>query len=670
MFQNKEKVIISVISFFVPLLIPSCQNYNELPDEITDAEKQKIEKSSFYLEDLKIDYSNLRLGNWNILFEETFEGPEKPFYAYSHTQFPKPHSFQSSNLFSIRGKYSGKFELRKGDPSVTDTGIRSEVLFGTPPSNDMWYSFGLFLPSNGFAKDKDNDILSQWHQGSGSPPISLRVVEDRFVFRFNSSSNEVTDFDLGIAVKNVWHRFVFRVIHATNNDGLVEIWRNGTKIFSRKGINMYNRELPRWKVGIYKPTWENRRTDTDLRILFLDNIRVGIGNASLAEMDPIQDNLKGWGPYIPSIKSYSLINTETQKEVGKLQEGEKVNIRLLGTDKINIRANFEEDFTGSMLFELKGSKNSNSTDNTYPFSLYGESSNGKYYNGGGTPAGNYSLNIKTFAEPSRHGKVGEEASITFSVIDHDESLIDIPNISGFNLIKANVNQIQGQLRDGDVIDLKKVGTYKLSIQALISTSFRGEIRFQLTGRFNKTSVSSTAPFTLYGYSDGNYAFGNTGLPAGDYRLEATPVIFGNGLTNIGKPTIIRFSVVEDGSTLQTFSPIESLTLIKANTDRDWGIINDGAIFLSSQLGTSKLTVRANMRSDFKGRVLFQLSGRVNRTSFSTYYPPFVLNNYSNGDYSFGEGLPSGRYELTITPHTIENGIEKALSAKKWTFEIR
>jgi hypothetical protein len=670
MFKTKIKAGFSAKMIYFILFISSCQNYIELPTELSNPTTKKSENAFFDLDEQKIDYSNFRLGDWNIFYEETFEGPERPFYAYTHTQFPKSHSFQLSSSVSVRGKNSGKFELRKGDPMVTDTGIRSEVLFGTPPSNDMWYSFALYLPSSGFAKDRDNDILSQWHQGSGSPPISLRVVDDRFVFRYNSSSNLITDFDLGSAEKNTWHRFVFRVLHSSSSDGSVEIWRNGTKILSRKSVNMYNRELPRWKVGIYKPTWEKKKTDTDLRVLYLDNIRIGTGSATLAEMDPLQDNLKGWGPYIPSIKTFTIINTVTQKEVGKLQEGGKINVKLLNTDKINIRADFEEQFSGSVLFDLKGAKNALSTDNNFPFTLYGESSKGIFYNGGGTPVGTYKLNLKTFAETSRNGKVGEETSISFSVIDQDESVVEIPKISGFNLIKANVDQIYGPLRDGDIIDLKKVGTYKLSIQALVHSSFKGEIRFRMTGRINRTFTSLTTPYTIYGYSNGNYAFGSTGLPSGDYSLEATPVVLQNGLTNIGTPATIRFKVVDDGSALKNLSPIESLTLIKANTNTDWGEISDGAVFLAAQIGTHKLTIRANMRSDFKGRLLFQLIGRVNRTSFSTSFPPYVLNNYLNGNYSFGEGLPPGKYDLNLTPLIIENGTEKALPVEKWTFEIK
>lgn len=670
MWKQSSKALAVTLAYSFVLLVSGCQEYIEQPQVSPEMKENSPEHHGFRLEEQQTDFANFRLGDWNILYEETFEGPEQPFYTYVHTQFPKPHSFQVLSSLALRGKNAGKFELRKGDPMVTDTGIRSEVLFSMPPENDMWYSFGLYLPSSGFASDRDNDILSQWHQGAGSPPISLRVREDRFVFRYNSSSNVITDFDLGPAGKNAWHRFVFHIIHAPSENGIVEIWRNGVKIFSRTNANMYDRELPRWKVGIYKPTWETKTTDTDLRVIYLDNIRMGNSRATLQEMDPSQNNLRGWGPFIPKIKSYTIINTVTQKEVGSLQNGGKINIRLLSTDRINIRANFDEPFNGSVLFELSGNKKSVSTDNNFPFSMYGESSSGTFFNAGGTPVGDYVLKSKTFAEPSRNGKVGEETTIGFTVIDQNQSTVDIPKISGFSLVKANVDQIYGPLEDGDLIDLKKTGTHKLSIESIMPASFTGEIRFKLSGNLNRTSTAMSAPFTLYGHNNGDYAFGSTGLPAGQYILEATPVLVADGLTNIGPTSTLRFWIVEDASGIQNLSSIKSLTLVRANSNSDWGTIENGSVFSAAEIGTHKLTIRANLQSSFRGRVLFELTGRVNRTSFSTSFAPYVLNRYTDGKYSFGEGLPVGRYELKVTPLVNVNGIETPEPTEKWVFEIR
>lgn len=658
-----------VVSFSLTTII-SC---NEIP-EIQNIEPQTLlnesQDNSFNLEEFSYDYSSFRLGDWNLLFEETFEGPESPFYTYVSKQFSQNHSFKPSSNFALKGKNSGRFELRKGDSKLSSDGIRSEVLFSSSPTPEAWYSFSVYLPSNGFAKDRDNDIISQWHQGTGSPPISLRILEDRFLFRYNSSSNKITDFPLGNATKDTWHTFVFHIIHSSDSNGLVEVWRNGNKLLSKKSTNMYRRALPRWKIGLYKPTWGNKNTDTNLRILYFDNVRIGNEKAIYEEMNPKVINTKGWGPLIPEIVSFSLVNTTTNKVVNTIKEGEQINIRLLNTNRINLRANFKENFEGSCIFDLNGPKSNIFTDNSLPYSMYGESSNGQFNNNGGTPKGKYNLNYTVYAEKSRNGKVGEQKTLTFEVVDEVESTVYIPKISGFNLIRANVNQIYGPLNDGAMIDLKKTGTHKLTLQAMISSSFIGEIKFKLSGKVNKESIALKAPYTLYGYSSGDYSFGDTGLPVGEYTMQATPVIIKDGLTNIGETSKIRFTVVKDGGLVQNSSPIQNLTLIKANINSDWGPILNGSVFNSPQLGTNKLTVRANVTSSFKGRILFQLSGRLNRNSFSTSYPPFVLHNYINGNYTFGDGLPNGKYELRLTPHENINGVEVAMTTEKWVFEIK
>src|SRR5690606_2504214 len=110
---------------------------------------------------------------------------------------------------------------------------RAEMLFERGLLNQLqtegWYSFGLYLPSDGFMPDDDEEILSQWHD-SGSPYLSLRVVKDRFKFK---SDKENVDIDQ--VTKDVWHQFVFHIRQSTGSNGLVEVWHNGEKVVSRTG---------------------------------------------------------------------------------------------------------------------------------------------------------------------------------------------------------------------------------------------------------------------------------------------------------------------------------------------------------------------------------------------------------------------------------------------------
>jgi|GEM_PF-1165995 len=658
--------VLAILTFF----FISC-NLDQVENSFEESIKRKEDSNTFNLEPYLESISNFRLGPWNIIFEETFEG-EEPFYAYVHKQFPKSHSFNVSTNPVHRGVKSGRFELRKGDPSITDIGVRTEVLFSQIENPETWYSFSIFLPSNGYARDSDDEILSQWLQsGMGSPSISLRTLNDRFIYRFRSNSGVITSHDLSPATKDSWNRFVFHIIHSSGSNGLVEIWRNGIKILQKSGPNMYTGNLPRWKLGIYKPTWENRSTETQIRIAFFDNIRIGNENATYEEMNPSNTNKSGWGPFIPEIKSYTLINAFTNKVVKEIFDNEIINIKSLDTDKVTIRANFEETFEGSVLFNLKGSEISNYVDNSTPNTMYGEDSNGDYFNDGGTPIGNYTLSTTTYAERSQNGKIGTRKTLKFKIINIEESNSNIPSVTSFTLIKANVDQKLGSLKDGDIINLEEVGTSKLSIQANFSSTFIGQLRFRLSGKINREYIADMGPYTLYGYNKGDYSFGSTGLPAGDYSLETTPIVVENGIIKFGQVITIKFKVVEriDKIVLAT-NYLKSLTLIKANIDQDYGQIVDGSVFYANQIGTNKLTIRANMVNEFTGTVLFELTGTRNRKSMSTAFAPYLLNGYSNGDYSFGEGLPVGSYSLKITPLLILNGKNSIGEISTINFQIK
>jgi hypothetical protein len=358
---------------------------------------------------------NLRLGPWNMIHEETFE--TTPFTAYVHTQFPLAHSFQVVNTPALRGNRAGRFELRKGDPMVTSVGVRSEVLFEQVTHENRWYSFGLYLPASGFAKDRNGDVLAQWHQNIGSPASSFRVINDRFFLRMMKSDGTIELNDMGPATKDQWNEFVFHFIHSSGSNGLIEIWHNGKKVITRNGANMHVGKLPAWKVGIYKAAWENSTTDTNLRIAFFDNIRIGNEKSSFEEMAPSTDNLAGWGPLVQDTRFFSLINANTHTNLGRIRNYAIVSISELKTNRISIQAEVVNEFQGSIRFVLTGPKNMTFFDNQAPYAMFGDDGNGKYYNAGGLPAGNYTMVATPFDERNGRGKEGTSRTIRFQVVN-------------------------------------------------------------------------------------------------------------------------------------------------------------------------------------------------------------------------------------------------------------
>ncbi len=666
-----------IMTLLLLCILFSCE-MEEMTPVFPEEQLQSVdEENGFELIEMFDSKMNMRLGPWNMIFEETFEG-EEPFYAYADKQLAAEHSFTVSTNPSLRGEKSGRFELRKDDPQATENGKRAEIMFPRPDQQNLWYSFGLHLPSNGFAKDRDNDVLSQWHQaGQGSPPTSFRIMNDRFIFRIVKSDNDREDIDLGPATKDTWNNFVFHIIHSYDSDGLIEIWNNDKKLFSRNGRNIYKAELPNWKIGIYKPSWEKSYTDSKLRIAYFDNVRIGNEKSVYEEMLPSNDNTIGWGPDVPDINSLTLINGSTNKAVKEIFDGEIINRNLLNTERVSIRAEIAEGFGGSVQFDLKGPLTNLYWDNGAPFALFGDDSQGKYYHLGGLPLGDYTLTVTPFDERAAKGKAGNPKTIRFKVINEKVTDVSVPTITGFTLIKANINQKFGSLSDGDVLSLAEIGTHKLTVEANLSGTLKGEVRFELSGQVNRVYSANAAPYTIYGYKDGDYKFGSTGLPAGNYQLKATPVLIENGTIVYGVSETIQFRVVKDVveevvenlvDFTQSTSLVEGFTLIKANTNTEWGKISDGSKFYANELGTYKLTIRADLISSFQGRVLFELSGSAERTSFSGS-APYTLNNYKDGNYSFGNGLYPGNYTLKVTPYYQESGGEVSGIPRTVKFQI-
>ncbi|MDN3671167.1 polysaccharide lyase [Echinicola jeungdonensis] len=243
--------------------------------DLVDSEESNMENEAFYS----------ATASSNLIYFETFEDSDP--LSFAHHQYSEDYSFGRAQDPVFEGNYSGRFELRDDD-EMASNGTRSEVLFPDQDHNERWYSFSLYLPSDGFKKDSNNDIINQWHQGSGSgsPTTTLRIEDDRFFLKSGPTKEERVDYDIAAVQKDTWNEFVFHIIHSGDSDGLVEVWLNGEQVLNIKGGNLNkNYDLPRWKIGIYKDDWNyDETTDTDLRIMYFDNVRMGDENASFEDM--------------------------------------------------------------------------------------------------------------------------------------------------------------------------------------------------------------------------------------------------------------------------------------------------------------------------------------------------------------------------------------------------
>ncbi|MDN3671166.1 polysaccharide lyase [Echinicola jeungdonensis] len=259
-----------ITAFLLGVVISAC--------DVSGLEESNLEREEIYK----------ATSSANLIFLENFE--ESDPFSFAHLQYSEDYSFGRSQDHVLEGDYSGRFELREDD-EMASNGTRSEVLFPEQDHNERWYSYSLYLPTEGYEFDSNYDIISQWHQGSGSgsPTTTFRIEDGRFQLESGDHQDNREYYDIAAVERDTWNEFVFHIVHSSGDDGLVEIWMNGEKVLTLYGGNMdKDFDLPRWKVGIYKDDWNyDETTDTDLRILYFDNVRMGDENATFEEMTSI-----------------------------------------------------------------------------------------------------------------------------------------------------------------------------------------------------------------------------------------------------------------------------------------------------------------------------------------------------------------------------------------------
>ncbi|MFC1620094.1 polysaccharide lyase [Candidatus Neomarinimicrobiota bacterium] len=180
--------------------------------------------------------------------------------------------------------------------------------------DETWIGFSIYLPSASWIPDyKSKEVVFQLHgsadngEPSKSPPLSLKVdlgsTECYWQVRWDANliSNSAQPSGPGAGVVDVWKGPIDKdnwtdwVIHAIwdyadDGVGFMEIWKNGERVATRNGPNLYNDELGmRGPIfGIYKWGWRDGPSDVTERIIYHDEFRNGDGTASYKAVDPAQ----------------------------------------------------------------------------------------------------------------------------------------------------------------------------------------------------------------------------------------------------------------------------------------------------------------------------------------------------------------------------------------------
>lgn len=238
----------------------------------------------------------------NLIFESTFEKvtdwtvfnlPVDKGTAWTNAQTCCALNSLTNAPIARAGVKAAGFTLRKNDPDVSGS-KRSEITgpeeatFGTT----RWYAFSIYLPT-GFTPDNTALLVAQWHSSSFNtvPPLKL-ILENSGWSIVNTSTgngNSVGDsyHGIGAYTTGAWTDFVIKVTWS-NTAGALQVWKNGTSVFSSASLKTSYTGGTYFKTGIYGYGWGAGQGSANPPpyVVYIDEWREGNENATYNDVKP------------------------------------------------------------------------------------------------------------------------------------------------------------------------------------------------------------------------------------------------------------------------------------------------------------------------------------------------------------------------------------------------
>ena len=215
----------------------------------------------------------------------TFIYNSPSYWAYN--QSCCSHSVKQSSLVARSGTYAMRFELNKTDTDVFGSKRAEMSRYSkgeTNPYVERWYGMSIYLPGD-YATDPAPEIVTQWQAYTAHPPLAVWTQKGEWrIVQFGKTITSIGAYE-----KNKWTDFVFHVKWSAGSDGLVEVWKNGVKIYTRTGANIASGLTTGvyMRTGIYKWPWKTWTTSTTTkRIVYIDDVRIGNAYATYNDVVP------------------------------------------------------------------------------------------------------------------------------------------------------------------------------------------------------------------------------------------------------------------------------------------------------------------------------------------------------------------------------------------------
>ncbi|HEX7900037.1 MAG TPA: DUF5060 domain-containing protein [Planctomycetota bacterium] len=430
----------------------------------------------------------------------------------------------------------------------------------------------------------------EWYFGYGHPHTDLTCEDWRSRDNMWNLTRHALDFFRQIPFQDM-----------TPNDGLVS-----TGWCLSKGGEVYAVYLPNGGAaslnvgsGTYGVRWFNPRTGGGL---VSGPTLTGPGSRSLGNPPGSGDwaalvALTGGTGGGPAVASLTLVNADTDTDIGPLTPGQTLNLATL--PNLSVRANT----SGASVRFGYDANPSYRVESAAPFAIEGDTAGN--YNPWTPSTGGHTITATAYSGAGATGSAGTPLSVSFTVVDDASNAPPAVAITspgnGATFAAGATITITATASDPD-------GSVAF-VDFLRGTSVLG--------------MDTTTP----------YAFTWTAVPAGTYTLTARATD-----NDAASSTSSAITITVGGPVVSSF------TLVNADTDADIGPLTSGQ---SIDLNAARnLNIRANASGAASVRFGYDANPNVRVESS----PPFALAGDTSGNYY--AWTPSvGSHSMTATPFT-------------------
>jgi hypothetical protein len=241
---------------------------------------------------------------------------------------------------------------------------------------------------------------------------------------------------------------------------------------------------------------------------------------------------------LPFITDFKMVNATTDADIRTIKYKSEFNYQLLGTDKLNIRANTLNNSVGSIKFTLDG-VTVKIENGTPPFTYAGDApkaGGGTDYFGFTPTVGEHTLQAIAYSGPNATGEQAVPVSVTFSISNK-------PILAGLTLIDAFTDGDIKPLAGGETINCSVVNTTEFSIRANTNPGVVGSVKFVLNG---VERIENTWPYAVAGDQPKPGGVDYLPMPSNisSYKVTVTAYSGPNATGEASTPLEISFSMTK------------------------------------------------------------------------------------------------------------------------------